>query len=110
MCNIDEDLRLIIRDKVSENLLDYVIPIVNCILDSGCKWYSDDDLSASQIVECIHARIDYSDYTSDEFEYLLRWILYLCGIKYAYSMGLLKEDNDGHIYIPKDWVKKAGLE
>ena len=105
MSGIDKTLKLIIRDKINEDLLESVIPTVDCILDSGCKWYDNDDESANKIVECIYEHVNYSDYTSDEFEYVLRWIIYLCGLKYAYLMGLLKEDKNGNILIPKDWIK-----
>ena len=110
MSNINENLRLIVRDKVNEDLLEHIIPTVDCILDSGCKWYGDDDASADQIAECMHSHFDYSDYTLDEFEYALRWIIYLCGLKYAYALGLLKEDKDGSIHLPKSWIKESGLE
>jgi len=108
--NIDESLRLIIRDKVNRALFEGVIPTVDCILDTGCQWYGDDEESAEQIADCMREHVDYSDYTADEFEYVLRWITYLCGLKCAYLLGVLKEDENGHIHIPKDWTKKAGLD
>lgn len=103
------DTDFIIRDKVNNDLLNGVIPAVDCILNSECKWYSNDDESANEIADCMYEYIDYSDYTSDEFEYVLRWIIYFCGVKYAYNSGLLKKDDNGSIRVPKEWTKNMRM-
>ena len=107
--NIDEYIKYIVRDKSSEALIESIIPIVDCILESGCKWYGNDEESAEQIAECMCCHLDYSDFTSDEFEYALKWVNYFCALKYAYINGLLKEDEEGHLHVPKEWIEKAGI-
>ena len=61
MSDIDDSLKLIIRDKINDDLLENIIPTVDCIIATGCKWYGDDDEFAAQIADCMHEHVDYSD-------------------------------------------------
>ena len=100
---------LVVRAKIQDSLLESVLPVVDCIFENDCEWYGDDDKSADQIAGCLHEYIDYSDYTEDEFEFVLRWLNYFCAIKYAYMHNLLKEDEKGCLNIPKAWKEKLGI-
>lgn len=91
---------LIVRDEVAQVIFKNVARIVEEIFFTNCKWYEEGDESAQQLVDCIYKYIDYSNFTADEFEYLIKYVVYLCALKYLYICKVLKIDDEGEVKIP----------
>jgi hypothetical protein len=92
-----------VRESVRKELNAKILDIVSYALDTfGDQFLSNDDEVASDVLAMSTMEyVDMSQFTEDEAAYALEHIYYYCCIGFAHRHGLLKEDPNGHLVLPK---------
>lgn len=93
-----------VRQDVVEELNSKILDIASYILDhNGRQFLSDDDDEVSDALsDAVLKFIDMTTMTEDETRYILDNVFNYCCIGFAARHGLLKEDPNGRIVLPKE--------
>ena len=91
----------LIRSKVEIEVDSKVIDMARAAISREIKWYSDKEEDTLKLSEFISEFVDMSDWTFEEFHFVVYWVEYYCSIAYAYYSGDLENPEE----VPKKLVE-----